>query len=102
MDIDVEKPQFSELRRSCMMNRSLLIVFLAFIWGCSGGGSPGGPDGGSGSSQAWSITIDTTASGSSLNPALLGQYDLSGALYHYADDSGLVGAMDQWALGDGY
>lgn len=86
----------------CVTKKLSWIVVLVLMIGCSGGGSGSDP----GSTPTWSISIDTTDSGTALNPALLGHYDLSGALYDYADVPGLSSAMDavnftEWRIGAG-
>ncbi len=88
------------------MIRVVLAVFLVLMMGCSGGGSGSGSGGGTDGSDAWTIAIDTTGSGTALNPALLGHYDLSGVLYDYANIGGLISAMGdvgfaQWRIGAG-
>ena len=88
------------------MIRVVLAVFLALAIGCSGGGSGSGSDGGSGNSDAWTLAIDTMESGSTLNPALLGHYDLSGVLFDYVNVGGLAAAMGdagfaEWRIGSG-
>ena len=54
----------------------------------------------------WPLTFDTTKSAGKLNPALLGQYDLSGALYHYEQQPKLISlmkgaGMTEWRVGLG-
>ena len=71
------------------MIRVVFASFLAFAIGCSGGGSGTG----SGNDASWTIVVDTAGSGSALNPALLGHYDLSGVLYDYPNSPGLAAAM---------
>jgi hypothetical protein len=84
------------------MIRLVFVSLLALVIGCSGGGS--GADSGNGAS--WTIVVDTSGSGSPLNPALLGHYDLSGALYNYPNVSGLAASMSavgfaEWRVGSG-
>lgn len=81
------------------------ILLLAPLFSaCGGGGASGGnppptnPD--------WVLNVDITKSGAPINPALLGHYDLSGALYHYDDVTGLMDAMQaigfpEWRIGVG-
>ncbi|MCU7919888.1 MAG: hypothetical protein KZQ95_16240 [Candidatus Thiodiazotropha sp. (ex Epidulcina cf. delphinae)] len=69
---------------------TLLFAVFCVACGGSGGGStpapqPNAPD--------WDLVVDTGSPGTSLNTALLGFYDLSGALYDYANDPNLVTAM---------
>jgi hypothetical protein len=84
------------------MIRLVFVLLVALVIGCSGGGS--GSDSGNGVS--WTIAVDTSGSGSPLNPALLGHYDLSGVLYSYPNVSGLAAAMSavgfaEWRVGAG-
>lgn len=41
----------------------------------------------------WEVGVDSAHPGAALPPALLGQYDLAGALWHYDQVPGLVAAM---------
>ncbi len=88
------------------MKLTVMLVVLLLVAGCTGGDSGSESDGDSGSSPTWSIAIDTNESGRALNPALLGQYDLSGALYDYSNVPGLIAAMNdvgfaEWRIGSG-
>jgi len=54
----------------------------------------------------WTIALSTSAPAGQLSPALLGQYDLSGALFHYDQVPGLASAMagagfGEWRIGLG-
>lgn len=54
----------------------------------------------------WVVVLDPSAEGENLTPALLGHYDLSGALYRYNEVPGLVEAMAaagfaEWRIGLG-
>jgi hypothetical protein len=80
----------------------LYIVILASVINCSsGGGSSSSND-----PDPWVVSIDTADAGDPLNTALLGHYDLSGALYNYDQVSGLVDEMQavgfsEWRVGVG-
>ncbi|WP_455222710.1 GH39 family glycosyl hydrolase [Kaarinaea lacus] len=80
-----------------------LLGFLA-LTACSSGG--GGNGSNVGSDPDWTINIDSASAGSSLSTALLGHYDLSGALYQYDQVNGLVSQMQaagfsEWRVGVG-
>lgn len=92
------------------MLRLVFALLLAFMIGCSGGdsGTGSGNDAGAdtGNDVSWTIVVDTSGSGSALNPALLGHYDLSGVLFDYPNSPGLAGAMSaagfsEWRIGAG-
>ncbi|MGD8570347.1 MAG: hypothetical protein PVJ39_19825 [Gammaproteobacteria bacterium] len=82
----------------------LFIVILISVISCSSGG--GGASSGSGDPTLWLVSVDTAAAGQPLNTALLGHYDLSGALYDYDQVNGLVNQMQavgfsEWRVGVG-
>lgn len=73
--------------------------------GSDGTNDAGGEDGAL-IETAWTISLDTSVVAEPLSPALLGQYDLSGALFLYDQVPGLVEAMQsagfsEWRLGVG-
>ena len=66
------------MRRLTLIRLSMVAMLLLGIQACGGGGGSNGtavPD--------WVISVDTNDSGTPLNNALLGHYDLSGTLYDY-------------------
>ena len=84
------------------------MLWLILLMAACGGGSDGGSNGGStpAADPDWILNVDITAAGTPVNPALLGQYDLSGALYNYDEVSGLISAMQaigfpEWRIGVG-
>jgi hypothetical protein len=70
------------------MRRALSTLALAF---CACNAPP---------SVDWSIDIDTTQTFGRLKPSLLGQYDLSGALFNYDQLAGLSDQMKAAGLSD--
>jgi hypothetical protein len=96
-----------------MIRRASLLLALAA--GCSSGLAPddGGADlsgavdlgggdrsaGGDGGAADWVVALDPAAA-VPLPPALLGQYDLSGALFRYDLQPGLIAAMKQAGLSE--
>ena len=66
---------------------------LLFVGACSSGGGDAPP-------QPWALSINTGQAGGLLNTALLGHYDLSGALYDYPAKTGLVSKMSAVGFSD--
>lgn len=101
------------------MARGSLLALVALGMGCSGSQPDvaGGPDAGGtdASSDAsaettvtadWSLSLDPGASAGKVNAALLGHYDLSGALFRYDQVPGLAKVLapvgfSEWRVGVG-
>jgi len=97
-------------------SRGALALALA-VAGCGGGASS--TDGGGGASSTdggggadgggiadWAIALDPSQPAGTLAPTLLGQYDLSGALFHYDQQAQLPALMQaagftEWRVGLG-
>jgi hypothetical protein len=61
--------------------RYALVVVSALLFGLSGANSSSRPA--AATAVDWALTFDSASTGGTLSPSLLGQYDLSGALFHY-------------------
>ncbi len=90
--------------RGRAMKRASLVALVVFGAGCSlsQADAPVLVDGGAvdaatdaqasdaSTASDWTLSFDPAASAGKVNPALLGHYDLSGALFHYDQVAGLA------------
>ncbi len=88
---------------SSALHRATRVIAAAALLGC-GDDSAGAGD--MATTVDWALAFDTSATEGTLSPALLGQYDLSGALMRYDQQAPLVDEMKgagfaEWRVGVG-
>jgi len=95
------------------ISAAAFVLMLTLAGACGGGGSEssspavdvdaGATDASDGAvtpAADWVLSLDPGAEGAKLDPALLGQYDLSGALFHYDQVAGLATTMKAAGFGE--